>query len=53
MSNPVRLYCWHFMAYPYAVHLEQARRVAGVIAQLHDQYTDEYAGAPFEPAAQA
>jgi hypothetical protein len=35
------------------VHLEQADRVADLIAEFHDQFPDEYAGTPFEETAPA
>ena len=37
----------------HAVHLEQADRVADLIAEFHDQFPDDCAGTPFEEAAQA
>jgi len=37
----------------HAVHLEQADRVADLIAEFHAQYPDDHAGSPFEEAAHA
>jgi pimeloyl-ACP methyl ester carboxylesterase len=37
----------------HAVHLEQADRVADLIAEFHTRHPDEYAGTPFEETAQA